>query len=451
MVEIDKLKKSPSLDAIIRKAATKMGDNHAHTRDTDGVVLSNEGDTHKYTQSQGRHPSRLNQTAIKGTEAYRVLGEQDNAVEEEKTVAELEKELKEEIQKIKTGVNGHPPGAVTMKIKMVTAKYKKLIDAAKRRKQESNEATGASSAGSYSAPLFGDWKEDDEEAEKIVEGTIKEKVEKVLLEETLDKMVDDELEEELDETGSYGTGIGLNYSEKDPAYDFASQGPFPGKDIGGGYNFESQGPLNEELKQELKHRIVKNLSEQFTEKPKKARASRKGTPGIDITKKTLNLDKIENDDYYNLVDKKIKDYLDIDNNSHPEFPHQNNSKTDYKSPMYRNTTDEEDFIDDFRGMGLEDANGVEELDRLSAYLGGSQETGNAQKDKEGKALGNVVPTDLGKRLQKKIKRKKDVIAYRKSKMSNLKGYTPDVQTVSESVENDINKIKHLYKYTDTTQ
>ena len=94
---------------------------------------------------------------------------------------------------------------------------------------------------------------------------------------------------------------------------------------------------------------------------------------------------------------------------------------------------------------------MEELDRLSAYLGGSQETGNAQKDKEGKALGNVVPTDLGKRLQKKIKRKKDVIAYRKSKMSNLKGYTPDVQTVSESVENDINKIKHLYKYTDTTQ
>ena len=54
----------------------------------------------------------------------------------------------------------------------------------------------------------------------------------------------------------------------------------------------------------------------------------------------------------------MKDYLDIENNSHPEFPHQNNSKTDYKSPMYRNTPEEEDFIDDFRGMGLQDADGV---------------------------------------------------------------------------------------------
>ena len=137
--------------------------------------------------------------------------------------------------------------------------------------------------------------------------------------------------------------------------------------------------------------------------------SNKNTPGIEVTDKTLKLDKKENDDYYDLVDKKMKDYLDIPNNSHPEFPHQNNSKTDYKSPMYRNTTEEEEFIDDFRGMGLEDANGVDDIERLSAYLGGSQETGNAQTDKEGNPLGNVVPTGLGKKIEKKIKRKKDKI------------------------------------------
>ena len=83
------------------------------------------------------------------------------------------------------------------------------------------------------------------------------------------------------------------------------------------------------------------------------------------------------------MDKKIKDYLDIENNSHPEFPHQNNSKTDYKSPMYRNTPEEENFIDDFRGMGLQDADGVESLDRISDYSRWSYlETGNAQVDQK---------------------------------------------------------------------
>ncbi len=405
MADIDKLKKSPSLDAIIRKAANKMGDNHARTKDTHGMVLSNEGESHQYTSSNGRHPSRLNTSAIPGQEVYRVLGE-----EKEKEVEEMEKE------------------------------------------EEVDEATGASSAGSYSQPLFGDMKEDDEEAEKIVESVIKEKVEKILLEEELDKMVEKELEEdELEETGSYGGGFATNYSEKQNAYDFKSQGPFPGKMTGNGYNFVSQGPLNEEMKKVLKKKLVKKLKEQYTEKPIKSVVSNKNTPGIEVTDKTLKLDKKENDDYYDLVDKKMKDYLDIPNNSHPEFPHQNNSKTDYKSPMYRNTTEEEEFIDDFRGMGLEDANGVDDLERLSAYLGGSQETGNAQTDKEGNPLGNVVPTGLGKKIEKKIKRKKDKIAYRKSKMTNLRGFTPDVQTVSESVKDDIKKIKHLFNYSDTTQ
>ena len=39
--------------------------------------------------------------------------------------------------------------------------------------------------------------------------------------------------------------------------------------------------------------------------------------------------------------------------------------------MYRNTSEDEEFIDDFRGMGLEDANGVDMLDRIDDYLSGS--------------------------------------------------------------------------------
>ena len=92
--------------------------------------------------------------------------------------------------------------------------------------------------------------------------------------------------------------------------------------------------------------------------------------------------------------------------------------------------------------------------RLSDYLSGSQETGNAQTDKEGKPLANVVPSKLGEKIKKKIARKKKVIAKRKSKMSNLRGITPDVQTVnvvSEGVNKDLEKIKHLFTYNQKTQ
>ena len=406
----DILSTNPELGDVLRRAVDRVGQNHAKARDNQGITLSNEGVAHKYDDTNGVHPSRIGQERTKGTEVYRVLGE-----EKEKEVEEMEKE------------------------------------------EEMDEATGASSAGGYVGPLFGDMKEDDEEADEIMESVIKERVSDILvLEDKIEKMIEDELEEieDLEEIGTYAGG--LTYSEKQPAYNFKSQGPFQGRMTGPGYNFQSQGPLNE-----IKERIVKKLKEEayFSgklkyEKPTTAVGSKKGTPGIEVTDKTLKADKSVNNDYYDMVDKKMKDYLDIKYNSNPEFPHQNNSKTDYKSPMYRNTSEEEDFIDDFRGMGLEDADGVENLPRLSDYLSGSQETGNAQTDKEGNALGNVVPDKLGEKIKKKIKRKKDVIAKRKAKMTNLRGITPDVQTVkvvSENVEKDMNKMKHLFNYDQKTQ
>ena len=101
-----------------------------------------------------------------------------------------------------------------------------------------------------------------------------------------------------------------------------------------------------------------------------------------------------------------------------------------------------------------DADGVESLDRISDYLGGAMETGNAQVDKDGKALGNVVPNKLGDRLQKTMKRKKAAIAKQKSSMTNLRGYTPDVQKVTqvkEDVKKDMDNMKKLWSYTEKTQ
>ena len=183
------------------------------------------------------------------------------------------------------------------------------------------------------------------------------------------------------------------------------------------------------------------------EKPTKLPGDPKNTPGINLTKKVLNKAKSETSSHLKQIDKKIKDYLDFEGNSHPEFPHQNNSKTDYKSPMYRNSTEDEEFIDDFRGMGLEDANGVDTLDRIGDYLNGSSQTGNAQTSKDGKALGNVVPNKVGEKVLKKVKRKKARIAKQKSKMTNLRGYTPDVQQVVK----ESTKIKHLFEYNEKTQ
>jgi hypothetical protein len=216
----------------------------------------------------------------------------------------------------------------------------------------------------------------------------------------------------------------------------------------------------QQIKESLKNRLTRSILNEKDyisgklkyEKPSKLPGEIKSMPGMKQTDSTLKKSKSTNNEYLKHFDKKIKDYLDFEGNSHPEFPHQNNSKTDYKSPMYRNTAEDEEFIEDFRGMGLEDANGADMLDRVDDYLSGSQETGNAQTGKDGKALGNVVPNKVGEKIKKKVKRKKDKVAKQKSKMTNLRGYTPDVQTtttVKESTE--IERMKKLINYRDTTQ
>ncbi len=289
---------------------------------------------------------------------------------------------------------------------------------------EVEEATTSASSGAYVGPLFGSM--DEEEIDEIMESIIKEHVTKILKEK--------DLEDEQTE--------GLNYDEIDPAYNFKSQGPFVNRMGGDGYNFESQGPLNEK-RRKLKEEYYSGKLKY--EKPTKLPKDPSKVPGIEVTDKSLKNSKSENNSYYKESNTKIKNYLNIKNNSNPEFPHQNNSKTDYNSPMYRNTSEEQEFIDDFRGMGLEDANGVENLSRLEDYLMGSTETGNSQE------AGNVVKSELGKKIKDRIKRKREKIEKQKSKMTNLRGFTPDVQTIEESVKTDMDKMRHLIKYNQKTQ
>jgi hypothetical protein len=156
-------------------------------------------------------------------------------------------------------------------------------------------------------------------------------------------------------------------------------------------------------KEILKKRVKKHIRE--------AASDTHNFPGYVLTNQALQDSKKSNDEAMDAVYDKIKNYLDIKNNSHASFPHQNNSKTDYQSPMYRNSTGEEEYIEDWRGMGLTDLQyqnkpNKQFEDQVNDYIDGSTRTGNnTGKDSSGQEVGNVVPSKLGKDIQKQTKRK----------------------------------------------
>jgi hypothetical protein len=395
----DILARNPKLDDVIRRAANRLGENHGLTRDTHGMMIDNDGNSVKYVGSNGQHPSRLGQPKPNNIDGWhRTLSEELDAVGKEdddinndgkvdksdsylknrrKTIS---KALKKEIDE-QCGELGEQCGGMNSSNVFEYMEMDEIMGTfGETGEMEMEEVTGASSSGSFEGPLFGPMTESEKILKSVIRKEISKKISKTQLKESLKNRITKNI---LNEKAFYNTG-----------------------------NFKY-------------------------EKPTKLPGEIKNIPGMKQTDASLKVSKSENDNYLKHFDKKIKDYLDFENNSHPDFPHQNNSKTDYKSPMYRNTAEDEEFIDDFRGMGLEDANGADLLDRMDDYLSGSQETGNAQTGKDGEALGNVVPNKVGERIAKKVKRKKEKIAQQKSKMTNLRGMTPDVQTTKSLKESNI--------------
>ena len=120
----DILSTNPKLGDVLKRAVDRIGQNHAQAKDDHGMVISNEGKSHKYTSNNGVHPSRIGQQPTKGTEIYKVLGEQDNTGEEEKTVAQLEKELEKEIQKADRWIWDYTTDDLTSGLKVVIYKRK---------------------------------------------------------------------------------------------------------------------------------------------------------------------------------------------------------------------------------------------------------------------------------------------------------------------------------------
>lgn len=221
------------------------------------------------------------------------------------------------------------------------------------------------------------------------------------------------------------------------------------KDVIGEKKEEKENELNETTKDTIKKVVNKKLKDRLNEDSK--------VPGYAAYEKAVKTSGSETDEYHKDLKKKFDKYNDFEGNTNPQFPHQNDSKTnpDGGYEYYRNNAEDQEFIDDFGYPGLQDFDvHNQNMERLTDYLEGSSKTGNAQEDEDGNAVGNVVPSELGKKMKKSVERRKEKIAKQKSAMSNLRGITPDVQKVlqvKENVSKDMDIMKKLWEYNKKTQ
>jgi len=123
-------------------------------------------------------------------------------------------------------------------------------------------------------------------------------------------------------------------------------------------------------------------------------------------------DKKEEDDYFKLLAKKMKDYLkDSTKGEYKEnptnFPESNYTlDKNAKAKKYTPSEAVDDYLDAFSYPGQTNLvyNEIKPNDEwIENNLKGSSKTGNAQVDKDGKALGNVVPSKTGEKFYKNYK------------------------------------------------
>lgn len=141
----------------------------------------------------------------------------------------------------------------------------------------------------------------------------------------------------------------------------------------------------------------------------KENITKKTPEGLKKTEKVLNLNKKENDDYTKEVVKKMKDYLKDaskgEYNENPEdFPKSNyQMDKDTKVKKYHPSEAVDEYIEAFAYPGMTNLVFDEikpEDEKIDKYLKGDSTTGNAVTDKDGKALGNVVPSKVGDKFKK---------------------------------------------------
>lgn len=152
--------------------------------------------------------------------------------------------------------------------------------------------------------------------------------------------------------------------------------------------------------------IIENI---VNEEKKKGKAP----SAQNILKSSLGLSKKENDDYIKSVTKKMKDYLkdaskgdfEMDPTNFPEGNYDLDKRKE-KLKKYTPSDAVDEYIDAFSYPGMTNLvyDEIKPNDKnIEKYLKGDKTTGNAEVDEDGKALGNVVPSEVGDKFLKNYK------------------------------------------------
>jgi hypothetical protein len=180
------------------------------------------------------------------------------------------------------------------------------------------------------------------------------------------------------------------------------------------------------------------------------RIVKESVPGITVTKKAQTQSKKDNEANASDVAKKIKGATTFDGNDNPEFP---KSIGKGEKVARKNSPEQEEEIEDNRGGGLEDLHydiepSQQFKDRLKKSLDGHTSTGNSQD------AGNVIKSDLGKNIAKKVERKmkqrKDTVMYNKDTQPT-KVVKESKNNLSSILEEEIKKMKNIATYDKKTQ
>ena len=155
------------------------------------------------------------------------------------------------------------------------------------------------------------------------------------------------------------------------------------------------------------------VEQKVKDKAQKENISKKKPEGLKKTEKALAGSKKENEDYAKEVVKKMKDYVKKGSNGEfkenpEEFPESNYdlSGMKEKTKKYHPSQAVDEYIEAFAYPGQTNLVFDEikpEDEKIEMYLKGNSKTGNAVKDKDGKALGNVVPSEVGEKFMKNYK------------------------------------------------
>lgn len=174
-----------------------------------------------------------------------------------------------------------------------------------------------------------------------------------------------------------------------------------------------------------------------------------------ITKTAQAQSKKDNESHAKEVATKIKKSQSFDGNDNPEFPKPIGKG---EKVARQNTKEEDEIVADNRGGGLEDLHydiepSQQFKDRLKKALEGDSTMGNSQD------AGNVVKSDLGKKIADKVERKKNK---EKEEFEVSWGHSwkspEEVKIVKESKTNfqsilneEIEKMKKIADYNKKTQ